>query len=155
AWEEIVGRYEVTAFALDRLDEDSRHALRWRDCRKQLLDPLDCLVGRDVARSRGKRGMKHGREKRRESPALARLGGRQRQRTERAPMKGANERDVAWPVRRVARELHRAFDRLRARIREEHARRRARKDPALEALGELDLRLVVEIRARHVDEAFG
>src|SRR5260370_10896255 len=70
-------------------------------------------------------------------------------------MEAAYESDVARPPGGVARQLHRPLDRLRARVREEHLRRRAREDLGLEAFGQLDLRAVVEISAGHVQEPPG
>src|SRR5260221_3761788 len=70
-------------------------------------------------------------------------------------MKGAYEGDVTGPSCGVARELHRAFDRLSARVGEEDARGDAGQYLVLEASGELDLRLVVEVGAGHVHDLAG
>ncbi len=70
-------------------------------------------------------------------------------------MESADERDVARPASGKPSELHRPLDRLSARVGEEHLGRNAGEDLRLESLSELDLRLVVEICARHMEEPPG
>src|SRR5678815_1316724 len=70
-------------------------------------------------------------------------------------MERAGERQEMRASRRPSRELHRAFDRLCARVREEHARRRRYGRAVAQPFGEADLGLVVEVRAGHVDEETG
>ena len=153
--QEIVRRDQVAALALDRLDEDRRHALGRGDRRKQLLDALHGLVGGHATGGRREGRVKHRRQQRREPPSLACLRRSQRQGAERPAVEGADERDVARPAAGEARELHRALDRLRAGVGEEHLGRRTGQDLRLQALGQLDLRAVVKVGAGHVDEAPG
>ena len=68
-------------------------------------------------------------------------------------MERADESDVVRPAAGIAGELHGALDRLCAGVGEEHLRRCAGQDSRLEALRQLDLRAVVEIRPRHMQES--
>ena len=152
ARQEVVGRDQIATLALDRLDEDGGHALRRRDRAEQLLDARERVIGRHPARRGRKWCVKHLRKQRRKATALARLRGRERQRTESAAMEGTDEGDIARPARGIPGQLHRAFDRLGTRVREEHARRRPGQDPVLQPLRQLDLGLVVEVGAGHMQE---
>ena len=154
ARQEVVRWNQVAALALDGLDKDRGDAFRGRDGVEQLFDTLDRLVGGHAARHRRERRMEHLREQRGEAPALARFRRRQRQGAECPAVKRPDERDIARPSGGIARELHGALDRLGAGVREEDTRRRARQDPVLQSLRQLDLRRVVEVRPGHVDEAF-
>ena len=153
--EEIVRGNQVAALTLDGLDEHRRHALRRGDCGEELLESRHRVVRGHATGSRRKGSMKDRRQQRRKAPSLTRLRGGERKRTECSPVERADERDVAGPASGESRQLHRALDRLRARVGEEHLGRRARQDLRLQAFGELDLGLVVEIGAGHVEEAPG
>ena len=60
--------------------------------------------------------MRHARHQRREAPLLLRLRRRQRERAHRAPMKRTQKRDDVLPACVIARELHRALNRLCAGV---------------------------------------
>ena len=105
----------------------------------------------------GVRRMVHARHERSELVALHGLARRQRQRAERAPVKAAEEGDDVRPARGVAGELDARLDRFGARVAEKRpptAVAVERRQPG-DLLSQPHLRLVVEIRARHVDELAG
>ena len=121
-------------FAEDRLQEDPGHLRRG-----------GALEGRDVVRGK-EDGLAHERLK----GLAVRLVARERERSHRAPVKAALEREhPASPGHGEARELHRGFDRLGAAVAEEDARHPGE---LREALGEKSLRRVVE-EIRDVEKA--
>ncbi len=152
ARQEVFRRDEVAALALDGFDEDRGHAVGGRDSGEELFDSGDGLVGRHSAGGRRVRRVKYRRQKRCEPTALTGFGGGEREGAERPSVKATDEGDVARPPRGIARQLHSALDRFSPRVGEEHLGRRAWQDLGLEALGQLDLRPVVEVGPRHMEE---
>ena len=73
--QEVVGRHQVAALALDRLDEHGGNALRRSDRAEQLLYALDGLVGCHSARRRRVGRMENRRQQRGKPASLAGLGG--------------------------------------------------------------------------------
>src|SRR5437868_5653100 len=67
-------------------------------------------------------------------------------------MKGPEKRQGPRTARMPARQLEPRLERLGAAVGEENALGRRPRGQLREALGEVDLRLVIEIGPRHVDE---
>src|SRR4029079_16875326 len=92
------------------------------------------------------------RQQRTETTPLNDLARSERQRTHRATVKRAQEREDALTLGVIARQLDRSFGRLGARITEECADGTVDRRDGGQLFGQSDLRLVIEIRPRHVDE---
>src|SRR5437870_1821093 len=98
------------------------------------------------------RRMKDARQQRRKPPALDRLAGGQGEGPERAPVKGVVEgEDVRSPCR-VAHQLDRTLDGLRARIAEIHLLGLTTGSQLGQPLGQPDIGGVKEVRKGKMDE---
>ena len=92
------------------------------------------------------------RHQRREAAPLHDLAAGQRHRAHRAAVKRAEERDHVLPARVIAGQLERRLDRLGPAIGEEDPLGDAARRDLGELLRQVDLRRVVEIGARHVQQ---
>src|SRR5438552_17552255 len=91
SWEKVVRRDQVTALALDRLNEDRGHALGGRDRSEELLDPVERLVGGHVPRGARDMRVEDGPQQRRQPAPMARHGSRERERAEGPAMERLQE----------------------------------------------------------------
>ena len=147
----------IAAFALDRLDEDGRHLVRRRDALEhRLLDLLDAGAAGDrvvallaAARERHVMNVRH---QRREAAAMDQLRAGQRHGPVGAAVKGAEEGDGPRPPGVPAGQLQGRFERFGPAVGEEDPLRRCARRDLGQPLGQVDLRLVVEIGARHVQQ---
>ena len=118
ALEEAVLGDDVAALALDRLDDDRRDLVGRRQLVEQhLVEPAQVL---DLAERR----VEDARQERAEPGVVLRLRGGQRDGAVGPAVERAEERDDVRPMRRVAGELDRGLDDLRARVAEVGARGR-------------------------------
>ena len=151
-------RHDVAALALDRLDDDRGDLVGRGEVHEELLgDERQALRGTRVGAAVEAIGIRvrrvvHARHERPEAAPLDRLAGGQRQRAQRSAVKRAEERDDPLPLRVIARQLDRRLGRLGAGVGEERADVAVDRRDRGERLGQPDLRLVVEVRPRHVDE---
>src|SRR6266851_7930787 len=123
---EFLWRGNVSAFALDRFDENRSH-LFWidqalEDFTLQKRRRFDACAGRGIAVRAAIRirigNVKHTGQKSAEPFALHGLGCGKRKRAERAPVKAAMECDNLVTTRMVARQLDGRFDGFRAGVSE-------------------------------------
>ena len=97
----------------------------------------------------------HFRDQRFEAAALRHFTGRQRKCSHRPSVERPIESDDVLPLRVVAGELDRPFDRFGSRVCEQHSLwRRSRRD-CRQLAGEIAEWRVVEIRATHVQQLLG
>ena len=157
AVQERRGRNEISALSLDWLDDDGRDFVGRNQMGEELVFDVREALCRGGVRAGGAVGVWirrviHAGHERTEPAPLDGLTGGERQRSHRASVKSPQKRDDARPLRVIARELERGFGRLGAGVGEK------RPDVALdgrdgrELFGQPDLRFVVEVRPRHVDE---
>ena len=112
ALEEAVLGDDVAALALDRLDDDRRDLVGRRELVEQdLVEPAQVLDPPE-------RRVEDARQQRPEPGVVLGLRRGQRDGAVRPAMERAEERDDVRPMRRVARELDRGLDDLRARVAE-------------------------------------
>ena len=135
-----VGRHEVTALALQRLDQDRGHLGRRHVALEQHADVVEHRLALVRAREQRPvrirvRHVRDARHRRREALLLRVLARRERQRAHRAAVEAAEEADEARPAGDVARQLERAFDRLGAGLAEEAHHRLAHRRELGEPLG--------------------
>src|SRR5213594_3510180 len=98
------------------------------------------------------RRMKDARQQRRKPPALDRLAGGQGDGPKRAPVKGVEEGKDVWTPCRVARQLDRALDGLRARIAEVYLLGLTTGSQFGQPLGHPDIGRIEEVRKGKMDE---
>ena len=156
--QEGFGRHDVSAFTLNRLDDD-RSDLVGRDQVDEdlLADERERRFSAGVGAAVEPIGVRirrviDARHQRPESAALHRLARRERQRPERATVERSEERDDPRPLGVIARQLHGRLGRFGARVAEERPHLAFNRDERRHFLREPHLRLVVEIGPRHVDE---
>ena len=138
ALEKLVGRDHVAALALNRLDDNRRHLIGRDEMREQLmLDVIDAHRRAVLGRRTRRRPVTvrewrvvDPRHQRPEPATLDRLARRQRERSHAAAVESAEKRDDVLAAGRVAGER----GNRRQLLRKAH------------------LRLVVEVRSRHVQE---
>jgi len=125
AREKVRRRYDVAAFALDRLDQDRGDLFgRQRPGKQNVLDIVHDGVPGILARLHdeqrtvrvGERDMPHAGHRREKALLLREPAGGERQAAHRATMKAAQKADKALPPGRIACELDRRFDGFRARV---------------------------------------
>src|SRR5262249_14910290 len=139
-----------------RLDEDGGHLVgRGRPLEHRLLDVADAGTAGDVVA--GGAAARVGdvvnvRHQRREAAAVDQLGAGQRHGAVGPAVEGADEGDGARPAGVPAGELEGGLEGLGAAVGEEDAFGAAARGDLAQALGEIDLRLVVEIGTGHVQQ---
>ncbi len=148
------------AFTLNWLDDDGRDFLGCEEPLEHLLfeefqDFRAASFRRVAVRAAvcvGKWNMLHAAKERPKILALRILGSRQRERAKRAAVKASVEGDQLVPLRRITRQLDRAFDRFRSGVAEEHFlvffARHSRHQP----LRQLRQVMVIKIRAGNMNE---
>ena len=159
--QELVGRDDVAAFALNRLDEDRGDFVRRHQMEEDFVLEVVETLGRAALRLQTERTavavrerrVEHARRHRPEPAALDRLARRQRERAERAAVKRAEKRDDVGALGGVARQLDARLDRFGAGVAEKRSHAAVDRRDRRQLLGQLHLRLVIEIGARHVEEA--
>ena len=158
--DELIRRHDVATLALNWLDDERRHLVRGHQMQKNLiLDEVEAFSGAVVRRQAdraavavGVRRMIDAGHHRAEALALNRLARRQRQRAQRPAVKAAEKRDDVVAPGRVAGELDARLDRFGPGVAEKRAHAAVDRRDGREVLGELHLRLVIEVGARHVQK---
>ncbi len=143
ARQEVRRRDDVPALALDRLDEDRRQLFGRADGLQEGLDAVEVAVAGvvDLGDQRG------------EAAALQGLGTAERHGAVGPPVEGVHEGEGPVAACVPPGQLEGRLDRLGAGVGEEDALGLRAGSECREPLGQPDLRRVVEVRARHVDQA--
>ncbi len=161
--EELLGRDEVAAFALDRFDHDRGDFFGWKNgAEKRVLDGLRAFDGAGVDRlavgaavAIGVGDVVDAGHHREEVLALAAAAAGERQRPHGAPVECAVERDELLAAGVIAGQLDGGLDGLGAGVAEVDLRGHAAGRQGGQLLGQVHHVLVVEVGARHVDQAGG
>jgi hypothetical protein len=156
--QERLRRHDVPTLTLDRFDDDRADLIGRRQVHQNLVrDERQALRSAAIGAAVVAIGIRvrrviDARHERSEAAALDRFAGGQRQRPERPPVKAADERDDALPLRVIPGELERRLGRFCPRVRKKRPDVPVDRHDARQLLGEPHLRLVVEVGPRHVDE---
>ena len=152
----------VSAFALDRLDEDCGHFLGGKRGLEELVfDEAGAAQRESFGILRPTfasavyvriANVRYSRNQRTESPFLLRLGSRERERSHGAPVERAIECNHVLPLGVIAGELEGALDGFRPRVAVVDFVRSGHRRDLREALRERYHVFVIEVGARHVDQ---
>src|SRR6266702_3987087 len=160
--QENVGRDDVAAFALDRLQNDCGNLFGRQRGLEQLV--FDETRAGEPERFRGRQSfvaaairvrignVSDARNERREAALLLNLRAGKRKRSHGASVKAAEEADDVLASSVIARQLQRAFNRLRAGVAVVDAMRAGHGRDCRETFGKRRHLLVIKIGAGHVDE---